>query len=169
MKITQLTKDLALKHQEEILNLWDLIPGRKHSLQEITADTTNSGREMIGKWDHSLIAFDENQVVGFLFAQERKAENNDYYPHNCFYLKSMAVDQNQQGKGVGSKLIKNFLENCHKGYKYLSGPVIIKTQTNSANWNQAVINFYQKNGFEVVGSKEYADKKDVVLRCKLNN
>jgi hypothetical protein len=51
----------------------------------------------------------------------------------------------------------------------LEGYINYTVQTNSADWNQYVIDLYKYFGFKLIGLKDYLDRTDVVLRIESNS
>lgn len=157
-----LSKDLAEKYKNEITDLWNLIPLSNHSPEDILKEGKNN-QKYYGKWEHSLIVLSEDlqEVVAFIVGYERKAENNEQYPHDSLHLKSISVNENYQKQGIGKKLIKFWLKfNQEIGFKHLQGDFVFSVQTNGAEWNKYVQDFYQSIGFIQTATKKYENKED---------
>jgi ribosomal protein S18 acetylase RimI-like enzyme len=166
INIVNLDKKLAIKYLKEILELLNLIPMVTYVEQDIFAEKKGN-RKMLGKWNHSLVAFDKDNLTGIIIGYEREAEQNDQYPSNTIYISELAVKSNYQNKGIGSKLLKKFIEhNKNKGLIYLKGNVNFSVQTNSAEWNKKVVELYENAGFIVEGIKSYENRVDNIMRLK---
>lgn len=164
--IYQLDKKTAFAHAKTIARLADLIPLVRYTEKEILAES-KPGRTFHGKWEHSLIVFDQDNPIAIIISYERKKEGNDQYPENSIYISELAVDENYRRQGLARELIKQFLD-FNKSFLHLDGNLLFSIQTNSADWNQHVVNLYKSFGFEQVGTKEYDNRTDVVLKLKLN-
>lgn len=158
-----LTKQVANKYATELATLADLIPQVSYTEKEILAESKGK-RVFYGKWDHSLVLFDENKPIAVLIAYERMGEGNDQYPQNTIYLSELAVDKNYQENGIARNLLKNFLSHNNKvGLKHLEGELNYSIQTNSADWNKHVQDLYKSFGFTQRATKNYNDRTDVIL------
>lgn len=80
------------------------------------------------------IAKDGDAIVGFLW-QSGKASGG------VAFGDWLAVDENQRGKGIGSKLLQAWQEDCLK-----KGVHVLRINTEEHN-----IKFYEKNGFILIG------------------
>lgn len=160
----RLDKETAEKYSNEILYLLKNIPDSEYNISHVTAENKGN-RILYGKWEHSLIIFYKNKPVGILIGYERKKEENSLYPENCFYINEISIDKDFQKYGLGSYLMKYFLNDVRE-YKYLKGKRIFKVQTTDSIENIKVINFYKKFGFLVVGRKKYPFKYDLVMELK---
>lgn len=162
-----LDKETAIAHTQTITNLADTIPLVNYSEEEVLADS-KPGRIYHGKWKHSLLVFDQEKPIAIVISYERDKENNDQYPENCLYVSELAVDEKYRGQGIAKALIRLFLKH-NKKFLHLSGRPVYKIQTNSAPWNQYVIDLYKSFGFQEVGEKQYENRKDVILELIPNN
>lgn len=93
-----------------------------------------------------LILLDD-QVVGFFKIQETYSQEHDFCPAEGLGLRMVAIDNRQQGKGLGTAMIKalpSLLRECHGGFSavYLT----VNCQ------NPAARRCYEKGGFEDTGS-----------------
>ena len=104
-----LTRDLAEKHLSRLTELANLIPGVKYTPEDILAEQ-KGGRQMLGKWSHSLVVFVDDKPVAFIMGYERAGEGNEQYPENTIYLSELAVAKEYQDKGLGRDLISSFFE-----------------------------------------------------------
>ena len=161
--IAILDKDTASKHAERLGELANQIPQVEYTAEDILAETKGE-RELLRKWDHSLIVFDGDKTVGFIMGYERKGEGNDQYPDNTIYISELAVDESYQRRGIARQLLESFLEkNNHVGLLSLDGDTNYSIQTNSAGWNSHVIELYESFGFKKRATKDYPNRTDVIL------
>lgn len=159
-----LTKEFAEQHATELARLADLIPMVTYTEEEILADFKGD-RVFYGKWEHSLVIVDGEKPIGLIIGYERKAEENEQYPVNTMYISELAVHEDYQGKGLGRRLLREFIErNTEVGMLYLSGRPCFCVQTNSASWNTPVISLYESFGFGIRAKKVYDNRVDVVMR-----
>lgn len=167
-KLEFLTKEIAENNLDELLNLIDQIPLVNYTKEEIIAESKENGERIFyGKWEHSLILFDENRIVAVVMAYERKKENNDQYPENTLYLSELAVSKKYQRKGIAKNIVDIYLKvNKEIGFIYLEGGFNYSVQTNSAEWNSYVINLYKSFGFRKRAEKIYDNRVDLVMGLK---
>ena len=158
-----LTREIAEKHVHEIVQMVDSIPLVPYTAKEVLAESKED-REFIEKWKHSLIVFDDEKPVAAIFAYERKAEDTGQYLINSLYISELAVHEAYRKQGIARKLLQIFLDQNAK-FLTLDGPFMYSVQTNSADWNQHVIELYQSFGFKKTSTKKYDNRVDVVL-CK---
>ena len=159
--VSGLTKKLAEKHASTLAGIADQIPLVDYTEKDILAE--NKGDRILhGKWDHSLIVFDQSKPIAFIVGYERKKEDNDQYPENSLYISELGVLKTYQKQGIGRQLVKLFLE-LNKKLLYLDGKMIYSIQTNSADFNQHVQDLYKSFGFTHQANKEYDNRTDVVL------
>lgn len=120
---------------------------------------------------NGIIAFvivDKEKPIAIMIGYEREAENNDQYPQNTIYISELAVDEKYQRQGLAKQLLKAFLdEGEERGLLHLQGEVSSSVQTNSADWNNHVINLYKSFGFVNRATKTYDNRTDVVLGLEL--
>jgi ribosomal protein S18 acetylase RimI-like enzyme len=162
--VYKLDKDIARIYSNQITDLANEIPLVDYREIDILADYKKD-RIFYGKWEHSLIVFDNKTPIAIIIAYERQSENNNLYPQNTIYISELAVKSNYRREGIARQLLKLWLELNIKFY-HLKGSVNYSIQTNSADWNQYVINLYTSSGFVNYGMKEYPNRKYVILRMK---
>ncbi len=122
------------------------------------------GRIFYGKWNHSLILLDKQKIIGVIIGYERESENNEQYPENTIYISELGIYKPYQKKGLGRKLLQTFLKyNQQAGFKHLKGILNFSVQTNSAQFNQHVVNIYKSLGFKKRALKEYSNQVYVIL------
>jgi len=123
-KIVPLSRELLSVHLEAILTMDAAIIGeawqREHYLSELP-----------GKWQYSCLALRQTTALGFLVASQ-KAES--------LHIHRLAVDNAQQGRGVGRRLLHHLAANAATG----STPTIT-LKVGVAN--EKAIEFYRQLGF----------------------
>lgn len=159
--ICLLSKELCIEKIDEIVNLLKLIPNSNYTRDAILAEKKGE-RVLYGKWEHSLILMDRDEIVGILIGYEREKEENNLYRDNCFYINEIAISRKYKGKELGKHLLNYFIESV-KEYKYLKGEIKIRIQTTNSKENRKVIELYRSVGFKKIGIKKYPLKEDIVL------
>ena len=159
-------KITAQKYIEIITQLVQQIPLVEYTEEEILSERKGE-RVLYGKWDYSLIAFDNDQPIALLMAYERAAEQNQQYPENSIYISELAVSEKYQRKGIAKGLLKIFFNlNRKQKLGYLPGEVSFSVQTNSAKWNDHVQKLYSSFGFNPRATKQYNNREDIVFEKK---
>jgi len=160
-----LDRKTAEQYVDTLTALVSQIPLVQYTQEEILAEKKSEGERIFyGKWEHSLVLFDQNKPIAVVIAYERKAERNSQYPQNTIYLSELAVDKKYQGKGVARKILEIFFEmNRIVGLLYLDGETNFSVQTNFADWNAYVQDLYKSFGFVQRAEKVYPNRTDVVL------
>jgi len=167
-KLRILDKKICEQYAKELAKLADQIPQVRYTEKEILAESKKD-RIFLGKWEHSLVLFDGNKPIALIIGYERKSENNEQYPENTLYISELAVAEDYQNKGIGRKILLEFLKrNKRIGFKYLKGKLNFSVQTNSAEWNKYVQDLYKSLGFAVRSQKDYSDRIDIILGYKPN-
>jgi len=80
-------------------------------------DLNNLNEFLEDKNNYGFIAKKENKIIGFIYGYSLLKPNGKY----MFYVHSVGVLPNYQGKGIGKELFKymvEYLENEKKSYKY---------------------------------------------------
>ena len=80
-------------------------------------DLNNLNEFLEDKNNYGFIAIKENKIIGFIYGYSLLKPNGKY----MFYVHSVGVLPNYQGKGIGKELFKymvEYLENEKKSYKY---------------------------------------------------
>lgn len=124
--VSTMTRDLAETRVDELSRL--LEPFGRPSVsgeQYLLAEALPSGTPLYGKWDHSLIAYQGNDVVGLALTYERPSGPPPLYTWNEMHLGVLATRDDMQGKGVGSSLLRHLVDQVlnRPTYIYLEGPV----------------------------------------------
>lgn len=159
-----LTSEFAQSNAKTLAELASLIPQVDYTEADILADRKGD-RTLHGKWSHGLVVVNPDlDPIAFVGAYEREAEGNHQYPANTLYISELAVSPEHQGHGVATDLMRAFFaKNDSIGLQVLSGELNYSLQTNSAPWNQHVVNFYKSLGFQERVLKKYEDRTDIVL------
>jgi len=161
--VVRLSKDFAQKQISDLVEIINQIPLVNYSSKEILAEK-KGGRIFYGKWYHSLVLIDKNKPLGVIIGYERKSEKNDQYPENTIYISELGISKQYQKRGLGRKLVQIFLHyNQQIGFKHIKGTLNFSVQTNSAQFNQHVINLYKSLGFKERALKKYDNKVDLVF------
>lgn len=162
--VYKLDEKLATRYSRKISALANLIPLVDYNEEDILAQSKDK-RIFYGKWEHSLIVFDNKKPIAILISYERKNEDNSQYPDNSIYISELAVAKDYQNKGIAKKLLGLFFK-LNDNFLHLEGSLLFTVQTNSAPWNKSVINLYKSLGFKEFSTKEYSNRTDVILRLK---
>ncbi len=166
VEITPIDAAFAARHAGELLELAHQIPKAPWDAEDITGAQKADGRTMHAKWGHSFALMDGDRIAGFVMAYERNAESNDNYPTNTFYITGLAVRPGYQRHGYAGLLMRAVLEPAlEHGFTELDDPVVFSLQTNAADWNLYVRQFYESLGFVAAGKKQYDNRTDVVMRA----
>lgn len=125
---------------------------------------TKGDRQLLGKWEHSLVVLDGDVPVATAYGYERRGEGSEQYPANTLYVAELVVAETHQRRGIARHLLKEFIEfNNDLGFLYLDGTFNYSVQTNAAKWNNHVRALYESFGFKVRAMKDYANRTDVVM------
>jgi len=141
MKIIPLNKETALANINRLIEI-----NKELDLDPWTVD--NFLIDLDGKWRYSLIALENDQIVGFLICSVK--ENNTLHIHK------IAIVSKYQRRGVGTLLMKHLFSNCNEyNIKYIS----VKTKKNNVNAQR----FYERQDFKRIGSDgpNYVYKKEM--------
>lgn len=165
-----LDETVALAYVVQIGKALDQIPLVEHHTPESILAVAKDDREFHAKWEHSLIALDEDGAfVGVVMGYEREGEGNEQYPQASIYLSDLAVAKSHQKQGLGKWLIGSWLDyNTKLSFKVLKGSLQFTTQTNSAVWNRHVQALYESFGFKPRSTKNYHNRNDIVYALMLH-
>lgn len=93
----QLTAELAEVYATQIGEALDQIPLVESHTPELILATSKEDREFHAKWQHSLIALDEQgEFAGVVIGYEREGEGNEQYPQASIYMSDFAVSKSHQ-------------------------------------------------------------------------
>ncbi len=161
--VEPLTEEFAQAHAEVLAELADQIPMVEYAPDDILT-MAKGDREFLAKWRHGLVAVEDGKPIAFIAGYERKAEPNDYYPENTLYISELAVAADHRKQGIARQLLSRFIaQNDETGFTEIEGDINYSVQTNSAGWNQHVIDLYESFGFMPRAHKKYDNRIDVVL------
>lgn len=158
--ILQLTKELAVKHADQLVDILDQIPkSKKHSVEGVLAEE-KFGLKLMGKWEYSLIAIDdEGDPIGVLFSYERSGGKTEGYALDSIYLADLAIDSSYRRQGLGRRLVNEWLDRSKNiGYLHLQNKLRFSLQTNASAANEHVQRFYESFGFKFAGYKQNGEK-----------
>jgi ribosomal protein S18 acetylase RimI-like enzyme len=162
-----LTRELAEQYAQDLAALTSQIPEVEYTAADILAEQKGE-RNMLNKWQHSLVVMEGDKPIAFVMGYERRAEGNDQYPNDTLYISELAVGESHQHQGIARSLLQQFFEmNNGVGFLSLSGKLNYSIQTNSATWNDHVIKLYESFGFKQRATKAYPNRTDVVLGVDL--
>ena len=130
ISIITLTKDIMLENYDRIKELLDLIPGRKWSREEITADRPK-------KWEYSLLAMDKEKIVGVRLI----SKNNGTRHHHL-----TSVDESHRRSRIGSEMM---FKSADMAKTLGETFVTVKVEEE----NEVSMSFHLKLGFTVYGEE----------------
>lgn len=163
-----LTRELAEEHAEDLASLASQIPQVEYSSEDILAEN-KGGRELLNKWQHSLVVMEGGKPIAFVMGYERRSERNPQYPEDTLYVSELAVAETHQRQGIALRLLRQFFEHNNEiGFQTIDGKLSYSIQTNSAERNSHVIDLYKSFGFKERAMKEYPNRIDVVLGVDSN-
>lgn len=168
METKTLTKEMALEFAEKIVQLHNLIPFQKWSIEDLLLESDEK-RTYKSKWEISSVCFIENILVGVCIAFEDNQSNINGVC-DFVYLHRIVVQPEYRFRGIGSNLIMHTCK-CFHGINSIQNntSVFVLTPIKALN-NMAFENaeeFYLKLGFNKVGEKEYTNKIDSILSAPL--
>lgn len=160
--ISRLSKAEAEARAQDLAGLLSRIPKVPHSPEDVLQES--KGDEIfVGKWDESLIAMSGDRVVGVLLTHVRRPRPPTY-PATCFYLAGIAVAADMERQGIGSAMIRTWLDNTARSPLMEAEQVErYAVQTNAAPFNAGVRKLYESFGFAVHTTKDYDNRTDVVM------
>lgn len=172
MDVLPLAAPVAEARCGEIARLLSSIPQITFTSADVLAGSKR-GVPLTSRWEHSLYCADgAGHVRGVLLTYERPPEpatlatlGHRVYPAASFYLDALAVDGPWRGRGLGTSLIRSWLDRTAVAGLTIAEaqPCAWSLQTNAASWNAETADLYRRFGFSVVGHKQYADRTDLVM------
>lgn len=97
-------------------------------------------KQMLQLQHHFIIAYEEEQPVGFASCSLKENNNNAWRLHKIYVLTSM------QGKGTGKKIIDHIIQ--------MIKPTGAKTLELNVNRHNPAKTFYEKLGFKVIKTED---------------
>lgn len=140
MKIVRLRKKVAEENIGRLIQIDGVVP-------ESSWTASNFLMDLPSKWEHSFIALEHDQIVGFVICS---SDGSNLHIHR------IAVSTECQRKGIGTKLVKHVLARCtHPGIN----TVTLKVEQS----NLSAQKFYKRIRFGKVASEglRYIYKKVV--------
>jgi ribosomal-protein-alanine N-acetyltransferase len=128
VKILHLDKEMTLENIDDLIKI-DKIIQDDHWTEE------NFLRDLDRKWEFSLVALENNHIIGFLICSVK--ENN-------IHINRVAVSQEYQHKKIGRILMETLFADCNE---YGVKRITLKVKYS----NPEAISFYEKLGFKKVG------------------
>lgn len=140
MKIMYLNREIVSEDIERLIEI-----DRTIIDEEGTWTLDNFLMELNHKWDYSLAALIDNQIVGFIVCS-MKGDN--------IHIHRLAVLPEYQGKRIGSTLLNHVCELC---LKQNINSVMLRVK----KYNMEGQGFYERHGFKKIGSNglNYVYKK----------
>lgn len=156
IQIDKLTYSFCLEHQEELLEVINIIPHIEWTLKELLSQT----QDYYGnKWNYSyVIRNGEKKIIGIIISYFRLADKKHIF--DSLYIHRFAITPEYQNIGIGTETLKYFIK---KSFKEIPWLLNISVQTNDCLENEYVIKFYQKFGFKDMYNIIYTDKTDILM------
>ena len=160
IKIIKAKEDKVLVIKELLSNVWndtykDIIP--QNVIDEITSSwhsIENLKNQIIDKNTIFEIAEENKKIVGLLMAKNSG---------NKFYLSRLYVLPSYQRKGIGKKLLNNLIISNN----------VNEIELEVEEKNKKGIEFYKKEGFEVIGNNTVLinnfELRSLIMNKKTNN
>lgn len=156
IKVDELSPSYCCEHSNRILRLINIIPHINWSLNDLLSQEKDFYKN---KWAYSyIIKNSEDRIIGVLIAYFRMADDTHIF--DSLYLHRFAIDPEYQNIGIGTEVLKYFIQ---KSFKEIPWLLNISVQTNDNIKNEHVIRFYKNVGFQNMYNILYPDKKDVLL------
>jgi ribosomal protein S18 acetylase RimI-like enzyme len=153
--IKTLTRAFAEAHVDRLTQLLNRIPLLDYTADDVLAEVSSRAKPLTDKWRQSLVAVNGDEVIGVLIAYVKRADS-PYYPEDSCYLSEIAIDERWERRGIARTMTEQWLSNT-------KGSLPHSLQTNSAESNQPVADFYRRLGFEEVSSKAYDNRVDLMM------
>lgn len=153
--VDSLSQAFCKKHAKEILDIINIIP----HIQWNEKDLFIEHDLYKNKWEYSFVVSNETgDIIGVLLAYFRLEDEKHIF--DSIYIHKLAIKKEYQKHGIGSSLIRFFINYVFSGIKWLNN---ISLQTNDEDSNREVIRFYEKNGFWRMYRLHYPDKIDLLF------
>ena len=140
MMIVRLNKKMALGNIDRLIEIDEVVLDKPWTEDNFLV-------ELPGKWEHSHVALEDTNIVGFVICSI-KGEN--------LHIHRIAVSPEYQGRGVGTALVEYlFDDRSEYGMKYRH--VTVRTKKYNTNAQR----FYKMKNFKRIGSDgpDYVYKK----------
>ena len=130
MKILHLDKEMVTENMDRLMEIDRAI------IMDDPWTAYNFLMDLEGKWEFSLVALENNIIIGFLICSVRG---------NNIHIHRIAISPEHQRRKVGSALIEHLVTDCYK-----SGINSITLKVRDFNINAQ--KFYEKLGFRKIAS-----------------
>lgn len=162
IQIDKLSYSYCLEHQEELVEIINIIPHIQWTPDELLSQT----QDYYGnKWNYSyVIKNGEKKIIGVLIAYFRLADEKHIF--DSLYIHRFAIIPEYQNIGIGTKTLKYFIK---KSFIEIPWLLNISGQTNDCIENEHVINFYRNIGFKDMYNVTYPDKIDILMLLERNS
>lgn len=175
MLVVKLSQGMARQNTQRLLELADLVDAPlRHAPEFIWDDVMPDGAKIHGKWDHSLVAFQGDRIVGLALGYERSAddphsESYGLYAVSELHLSLLAVDPLHQGVGIGKTLLFYFARAAIRSpfYWSLPGPIEYIGLTTDAENSEGPQRLYRSFGLEEVGRQPRSGVNKIIMRAPL--
>ena len=155
IQIEKLSYSYCLEHQEELINIINIIPHIHWTIYELLfQDMDYYGN----KWNYSYVIKNEDRIIGVLIAYFRIADQKHIF--DSLYIHRFAIMPEYQNMGIGTETLKYFIK---KSFSEIPWLLNISGQTNDCIENDHFINFYKKIGFKEMYNIIYPEKKDILM------
>lgn len=162
IKICKLSKEFCDEHTRELLGIINIIPHIKWTHSELVSQDSDF---YSNKWNYSYaVKNGNNEIIGIVIAYFRMADSKHIF--DSLYLHKFAISPQYQNKGIGTAILKFFVENSFKEIPWLLN---ISVQTNDCPSNEYVVEFYEKAGFKRMYNILYPDKIDILMLLERKN
>lgn len=150
LKLIKADENLFKEHQENLLDIY--IESVTTGVMEQYLDRQEEGEHMLDMFrsgGYGYFAMDDEKLIGFMIASP--LDHDDLLPNlikqkfpveKCLYIAEMDVSSEYRGQGIGSKLLKKFIDDIDREkWEYL----FIRAWRD----NVKAIEFYKRFGFEL--------------------
>ena len=154
--VDKLSYSYCCDHSEKILKVINIIP---HIYWDITDLLCQDNDFYKNKWNYSYVVRNESrEIIGVLISYFRISDKNHIF--DSLYLHRYAIDPKYQNIGIGTEVLKYFIQRSFEEIPWLLN---ISVQTNDTIENCHVINFYRNIGFKDMYNVYYENKTDILL------
>lgn len=166
--IEQLDLLTATQEADVLLPLMGLVNESAAAPSYLLTSHKGDGEPLYGKWEHSRILREDGKPIGLALVYERPADESPLYPEAELHLGILAVDNSKQGKGYGSLLLRQFVDEAiiRRDFTFLGGP-IKHVGLSVADNKVGPRKLYGAFGFSDVGLQERETETLHVMRAGL--
>lgn len=139
--IITLLKEVAKWLQHKKVDQWQYLLG-----EEATTEILEGIKEK-----YTYVVMKEEEIVGTVTASPKQNEWDEHIfgkeeVSNSLYIHRFAVKRKYKGNGIGEHILQWIDENMQSDKQYL--------KLDCVGHNRTLNDFYKKNGFEYIGSKD---------------